>query len=420
MPAVIAGVAGVGQRATGEAGDHVKHTLPLLESGLHAPETAAGEQRFSCSAQAGANTPAHSATTRVIPRISPSPALPRPGTRTSIVRCCNPCARRPPLEPSSDPHLPRARLLTGESRMLKSGLQAGQGGFWPDAAGSMAGGPRQAPAPTGHHLQEQSCRQCDSPAREGWTNWQSPISHLLRHAPAKSRSRSGRVHSTSTTMRWCPVCCRWKTGAFRYPMAPAWSPPSARASAISPSATGCSAAFSPTGRDGPPAFARLLGVPGDHSDGFAARTVNPCRSGLHRDAGQPRFRGGRRLTCAGLTAWRALMVETHLRPGDWVLVQSSGGVSVFALQLARIMGCRVIATSSSDAKLERLRALGAGTHHQLPGSARVGETGAGPDRRPRRGSRGGSGRPRHRGAVGARRGLRRLHQHDRRAHRLCR
>jgi NADPH:quinone reductase-like Zn-dependent oxidoreductase len=52
-------------------------------------------------------------------------------------------------------------------------------------------------------------------------------------------------------------------------------------------------------------------------------------------------------------------VETDLKPGDWVLVQGSGGVSVVALQLARMMGCRVIATSSSDAKLERLGALGA-------------------------------------------------------------
>jgi NADPH:quinone reductase-like Zn-dependent oxidoreductase len=71
------------------------------------------------------------------------------------------------------------------------------------------------------------------------------------------------------------------------------------------------------------------------------------------------FREAATLTCAGLTAWRALMVETHLKPGDWVLVQGSGGVSIFALQFARQMGCRVIATSSSDAKLQRLGELGA-------------------------------------------------------------
>jgi NADPH:quinone reductase-like Zn-dependent oxidoreductase len=71
------------------------------------------------------------------------------------------------------------------------------------------------------------------------------------------------------------------------------------------------------------------------------------------------FEAASTLTCAGLTAWRALVVETDLKPGDWVLVQGSGGVSVVALQMARMMGCRVIATSSSDAKLERLGALGA-------------------------------------------------------------
>ena len=63
--------------------------------------------------------------------------------------------------------------------------------------------------------------------------------------------------------------------------------------------------------------------------------------------------------CAGLTAWRALVVDSQLKAGDWVLVQGSGGVSVFALQFARLMGYRVVATSSSDDKLDRLGALGA-------------------------------------------------------------
>jgi NADPH:quinone reductase-like Zn-dependent oxidoreductase len=71
------------------------------------------------------------------------------------------------------------------------------------------------------------------------------------------------------------------------------------------------------------------------------------------------FAAASTLTCAGLTAWRAVMVETHLTPGDWVLIQGSGGVSVFALQFAKLMGCRVIATSSSAEKLSRLEAMGA-------------------------------------------------------------
>jgi len=53
------------------------------------------------------------------------------------------------------------------------------------------------------------------------------------------------------------------------------------------------------------------------------------------------------------------MVEARVKPGDTVLVQGSGGVSVFALQFAKAAGCQVIATSSSDEKLERLKALGA-------------------------------------------------------------
>jgi NADPH:quinone reductase-like Zn-dependent oxidoreductase len=65
------------------------------------------------------------------------------------------------------------------------------------------------------------------------------------------------------------------------------------------------------------------------------------------------------LTCAGLTAWRGLMAEARIKPGDTVLTQGTGGVSIFALQFAKATGCRVISTSSSDEKLERLAALGA-------------------------------------------------------------
>ena len=65
------------------------------------------------------------------------------------------------------------------------------------------------------------------------------------------------------------------------------------------------------------------------------------------------------MPCAALTAWRAVMDEAKIQPGDTVLVQGSGGVSIFALQFAKAAGAIVIATSSSDAKLEKLKALGA-------------------------------------------------------------
>lgn len=65
------------------------------------------------------------------------------------------------------------------------------------------------------------------------------------------------------------------------------------------------------------------------------------------------------LPCAGVTAWNALFHGKTLRPGDTVLTLGTGGVSIFALQLAKMAGARVLITSSSDAKLERAKALGA-------------------------------------------------------------
>jgi len=65
------------------------------------------------------------------------------------------------------------------------------------------------------------------------------------------------------------------------------------------------------------------------------------------------------LPCAGVTAWHALFrAGRPVRPGDNVLVLGTGGVSIFALQFARAAGARVVATSSSDEKIERLRAMG--------------------------------------------------------------
>ena len=65
------------------------------------------------------------------------------------------------------------------------------------------------------------------------------------------------------------------------------------------------------------------------------------------------------LPCAGLTAWSAVVKLGGVRPGQTVLTQGSGGVSLFAFQFAKMCGARVIATSSSDAKIERLKSLGA-------------------------------------------------------------
>ena len=100
-------------------------------------------------------------------------------------------------------------------------------------------------------------------------------------------------------------------------------------------------------------------VPGDGADGCAREMITaPASHFTPAPAGFTHAESAS-LVCAGLTAWRALVVEGGLKAGDIVLVQGTGGVSLFALQFAKAMGARVVATSSSDEKLERLKALGA-------------------------------------------------------------
>lgn len=117
--------------------------------------------------------------------------------------------------------------------------------------------------------------------------------------------------------------------------------------------------FFPDWPAGGPSLARLTGVPGDHADGFAAELVAMPAHAFTRLPKGWSLTEAATLPCAALTAWRALMVEARIRPGDMVLTQGTGGVSVFALQLAKAAGATVIATSSSGEKLERLKALGA-------------------------------------------------------------
>ncbi|MBN3823773.1 NAD(P)-dependent alcohol dehydrogenase [Burkholderia sp. Ac-20384] len=100
-------------------------------------------------------------------------------------------------------------------------------------------------------------------------------------------------------------------------------------------------------------------TPGDGVDGYARESVvlpthwftRAPRGYSHAEAAT--------LTTAGLTAWRALVVDGALKAGDTVLVQGTGGVSIFALQFAKLMGATVIATSSSDEKLAKVSGMGA-------------------------------------------------------------
>lgn len=117
--------------------------------------------------------------------------------------------------------------------------------------------------------------------------------------------------------------------------------------------------FFPAWQAGEPDTRSLLGVPGDHVDGFAAESVTMAATAFTPMPTGWTPAQAATLTCAGLTAWRGLMVEARIKPGDVVLTQGTGGVSIFALQFAKAAGCHVISTSSSDAKLERLAKLGA-------------------------------------------------------------
>lgn len=117
--------------------------------------------------------------------------------------------------------------------------------------------------------------------------------------------------------------------------------------------------FFPGWQEGQPEIDDMGTVPGDGVDGFACQQVTMAAIGFtHAPKGYSHAEAAT-LTCAGLTAWRALMVDGPLKPGETVLIQGTGGVSVFALQFAKVAGATVIATSSSDAKLARLETLGA-------------------------------------------------------------
>jgi len=117
--------------------------------------------------------------------------------------------------------------------------------------------------------------------------------------------------------------------------------------------------FFPEWADGAPPSSAFTTVPGDGIDGYARETVVVPQHWFTRAPAGWSAAEAATLTCAGLTAWRALFVDGTTQPGSTVLIQGSGGVSVFALQFAKAAGARVIATSSSDAKLDRLKALGA-------------------------------------------------------------
>lgn len=117
--------------------------------------------------------------------------------------------------------------------------------------------------------------------------------------------------------------------------------------------------FFPTWRDGPAEIQGFSTVPGDGVDGFGREVVVADEAAFTRAPVGWSHAEAATLTTAAVTAWRALAVEGQVKPGQTVLLLGTGGVSVFALQLAKAMGATVIITSSSDDKLARCRQMGA-------------------------------------------------------------
>ncbi len=93
--------------------------------------------------------------------------------------------------------------------------------------------------------------------------------------------------------------------------------------------------------------------------GMMAEYVALNAEGLVHIPAHLTFEEAATLPCAAVTAWHALVEHARVKAGDTVLVQGTGGVSIFALQFARLLGARVIATSSSNEKLARALAMGA-------------------------------------------------------------
>jgi NADPH:quinone reductase-like Zn-dependent oxidoreductase len=120
--------------------------------------------------------------------------------------------------------------------------------------------------------------------------------------------------------------------------------------------SGCFSQRWPSGDPTPEARSSTLGGP---LDGTLAEYACWDEGGVVLPPGHLSDAEAATLPCAAVTAWNALVAKGRIKAGDTVLVQGTGGVSLFALQFAKLSGARVILTSSSDEKLERGRSLGA-------------------------------------------------------------
>ena len=117
--------------------------------------------------------------------------------------------------------------------------------------------------------------------------------------------------------------------------------------------------FFPDWIEGQPTRAKLATALGGGGAGVLTQDLVLDENALVRSPAHLDYAQAATLPCAGVTAWRALFVVGQIKPGETVLLLGTGGVSIWALQLAKAAGARVIITSSSDEKLARARTLGA-------------------------------------------------------------
>lgn len=117
--------------------------------------------------------------------------------------------------------------------------------------------------------------------------------------------------------------------------------------------------FFPEWQNGEAVSSSIAKTPGDSLDGYARERVVRPANWFTRAPKNYSHTEGATLTTAGPTAWRALVSDGPLKAGETVLTLGTGGVSIFALQFAKMMGASTIVTSSSDEKLARARVLGA-------------------------------------------------------------
>ena len=111
--------------------------------------------------------------------------------------------------------------------------------------------------------------------------------------------------------------------------------------------------------DGPPSAESLETDRGGNPGGMLSEYVVSHEDGLVSVPGHLSYEEAATLPCAALTAWVGLFKRGHLQPGQYVLLEGTGGVSIFGLILSHAAGAKPIITSSSDEKLEKARALGA-------------------------------------------------------------